>query len=69
VDIKKVETNYIQEIYIIHRYLHEPQQYFSLIITNDNDGMKFNFKAQKKSSGDPKHSLLFILKKSEYKQS
>jgi hypothetical protein len=42
--------------------------------TNDNDGMKcvaakFNFIVQVKPSGDPKHSLLFILKKSEYRKS
>jgi len=39
--------------------------------TNDNNGMrsiasKFGFIAQKKPSGDPKHSLLFIMDKSIY---
>lgn len=82
---EKVETNYIQEIYIddeyknkkfgtklinyiIHRYLNEPEKYFSLMTTNDNDGMKcvaskFGFIVQEKPSGDPKHSLLFIMDK------
>jgi hypothetical protein len=87
--VEKVETNYIQEIYIydeyknkkfgtklinyiIHRYFNEPQEYFSLMTTDDNDGMKciasnFGFILQKKESGDPKHSLLFIMNKSEYR--
>jgi GNAT superfamily N-acetyltransferase len=83
---EKVETNYIQEIYIddeyknkkfgtklinyiILRYFNKPERYFSLMTTDDNYGMisvasKFKFIAQIKLSGDPKHSLLFIMDKS-----
>jgi ribosomal protein S18 acetylase RimI-like enzyme len=77
----KIDTYYIQEIFIDDEYrkkgygkelmiyiiekVHYNCRYISLMTTPDNNGMiklaySLEFKQQKISSGDPKHSLLFI---------
>jgi len=80
-NISKIDTYYIQEIFIDDEYrkkgygkelmiyiiekVPENHRYISLMTTPDNNEMiklacSLGFKQQNISSGDPKHSLLFI---------